>query len=468
MGTPSAALQVQPPDVMAQVMRAMQIKSLMLGQQVQQGTIEGQQQQQQVRAMDLDAQRRIIQAQRDPAWNASDSDGVVQLLTHYGVPIEYQQRVLQGISQTRQLVQGQSAENLGNTQKFHEFLDDQYQGVAAAPVGERQSAWEEAIGNARRYVGQLPPGPARDALHKDIDAIPALYDPNFIAREHGLLRSAMQIHEDELKKQQAKEAAGKGAQAQAEAAKLTGEGTPGSPFFSPTPQAAALGASQGVPWASAVEAGEAKQAGAVEAAKAGAQFPYQKQLEQLRQQTALQLSTNKDAQDKIEGTVLKPYEEKMTSINQLQSTVQQASQGNVTAARAVALKLIGVTNPEGTKRYNEAEAERMISQGNVPERIKGTLKNLFTGDNWTDKMQSDMMDFANTQATVARANLNRGIGNVNRLYGTNVGQGLLTAPAEAPKTLSEAPPPGATKKVPGSDGKLHWFDDNNKYLGPVQ
>jgi hypothetical protein len=440
---PLPATQVQTPDITGQISKALQIRSLMLGQQIQQGQLQSQQQQQEVRAMDLDAQKRIIQAQRDPGWDATDGDKTVQMLTHYGVPIEYQQRVLQGIGETRKLIQSQSAENLGNIQTFHEFLDDQYQGVAAAPVGERQSAWQEAIDNARRYVGQLPPGPSRDSLSKNIDAIPALYDPNFIAREHGLLRSAMQIHEDELKKAQTKEALGKGSEQEQQATNLRAKSDPTSPLFDPTAAATAIGAQGGTPWATAAQAGEAAQAGAVEGAKAAAQFPFQKQLETIRQQVSMQFQTNKDATDKIEASVLKPFEDKMTSIAQLQSAVQQASQGNVTAARAVALKLIGVTNPEGTKRYNEAEAERMISQGNVPERVKGTIKNLLTGDNWTDRMQSDMLGFGNAQADVARNNLNRGIANVNRLYGTSVGSGLLQS-----NTVTMKAPNGQTKEVP--------------------
>jgi hypothetical protein len=344
------------------------------------------------------------------------------------------------------MMNAQSADGLAAQKNFHEFLDDQYEGVNSAPASQRQSAWEQAVQNARNYANTLPPGPARDTANKQIDAVPLMYDPTYIATEHGLLKTATQINEEALKKAQAREASGKGAEAEQQTANLVAKSDPTSPLFDPTAAATALNARREVPWAQDTQAGLAEQAGAVEGAKAAAQFPYQKQLEQLRQQTSLQLSTNKDAQDKIEQSVLKPYEDKMTSIAQLQSTVQQASQGNVTAARGVALKLIGVTNPEGTKRYNEAEAERMISQGNVPERIKGTLKNLLTGDNWTDKMQQDMLAFGDAQAGVAKANLNRGIANVNRLYGTNVGQGLLQNTAG--NTVKMKAPSGDEKDVP--------------------
>jgi hypothetical protein len=159
----------------------------------------------------------------------------------------------------------------------------------------------------------------------------------------------------------------------------------------------------------------------------------------------------------------------MTSIAQLQSAVTQASKGNVTAARAVALKLIGITNPDGTKRYNEAEANRLISQGNLPERVKGSIKNLLTGDNWTDRMQQDMLGFADAQSQVAGDGLNRGISNINKLYNTKVGSGLMQPGSAAPNS-SGATPPGATHKVLNrADGKMHWTDaQNSKDYGVAQ
>lgn len=263
-------------------------------------------------------------------------------------------------------------------------------------------------------MNALPSGPGRDLLNKQIDQIPALYNPTYVATEHGLLKTQSQSNEEALKKAQAAEASGKGAEAQQQASNLAAKSDPNSPLFDPTAAATAIAAQGRVPWATAAKKGEAAQAGAIEGAKAAAEFPYQQKLETIRQQVQQTFQNNKEAMDKIEGTVLEHYEEKMTSIAQLQSAVQQASQGNVTAARAVALKLIGVTNPDGAKRYNEAEANRLISQGNLPERVKGSIKNLLTGDKWTDKMSQDMLSFGDAQATVAAGNLNRGIANVNR------------------------------------------------------
>jgi hypothetical protein len=460
---PLAANRIEPPpDITQKLLQSLQIKGLLLGQQYTQGALQSQGISNQQRQMDLDAQQKIISAQRDPAWDATDSDKTVQLMNHYQVPIEYQQRVLQGINQTRQLMQSQSAEQIGATAKFHEFLDDQYQGVNDAPPGERQSAWEEAKQNALNYANALPPGPARDLAAKQMQAIPALYDPTFVAREHGLLKTVTQLNQEALSRAQQFEATSKGLETSQAAANAAGKSDPSSPLFEPTPAATAIGAQAGSPWATAAQTGEAKQAGAVEAAKAAAQFPYQKQLETIRQQVSMQFQQNKDATDKIESSVLKPYQDKMTTIGELQSAIDQAAQGNIASARAALYKTIGVAQPAGTHRVAPTEVTGFSGMGGIPERIRGSIANALSGDPWTPQMVKDIKSFADGQAGVAQANLNRGIGNVNRLYGTNVGTGLVQA--------GGAPPPGATHTVLNrADGKMHWTDaQNSKDMGVAE
>lgn len=147
-------------------------------------------------------------------------------------------------------------------------------------------------------------------------------------------------------------------------------------------------------------------------------------VEPLRQQILVQFQNNKDARDKIEATVLKPYQDKMSEIAELNATLDQAAGGNVASARAALLKMMGVSNPDGTKRYNAQEAARMVSMGSIPQRIQGTIQNALTGNEWTPQMVSDMRAFAQGQAGAAQQSLNGGIDNVNKLYGTNVGGGL--------------------------------------------
>lgn len=239
-------------------------------------------------------------------------------------------------------------------------------------------------------------------------------------------------------------------QADTDAGRLRAQQDPNSPLYAPTATYITKRAAAGDPDAQAILNQQAKQAGVVAGQQEAAKQPYQMQLEQVRQQVSQQLQTNKDARDKIETSVLKPFEDKMSAVTELQSAIQQAQQGNVTAARGVLLKLIGVSNPDGTKRFNAAEADRLVAQGGIPQQVAGTIKNLLTGDNWTDKMSSDMLSFAGAQADVARGNLNRGIGNVNRLYSTNVGQGLLQGGGS-----------GGQVQVTDPRGGVHTFPDQD-------
>lgn len=147
-------------------------------------------------------------------------------------------------------------------------------------------------------------------------------------------------------------------------------------------------------------------------------------VEPLRMQIMTTFQNDKDARDKIEGSVLKPYQDKMSQIAELNATLDQASNGNVASARAALLKMMGVSNPDGTKRYNAQEAARMASMGSIPQRIQGTVQNALTGNEWTPQMIADMRSFAQGQAGAAQQSLNGGIDNVNALYGTKVGAGL--------------------------------------------
>lgn len=441
---PSAAAQIQqPPDPMAQVAKGLELKGMLFGLQGQQADLQKLNLSNQELQMQLDGMHRLRAAQNDPEWNPNDTDAALKVMQHYQVPLDVSGKVISAIGQIRLGLQQQSSDNISNTKAAHDFFDDQLQSVKSAPLDSKQSTYESAIQNVRNYVNLLPDGMAKKQFLTEVGSVPPIYDALWVDRQHSQLRTLSQLTEEALKQAQTRDAAGKGRQAESEAAINEGKITPGSPAYAPTPQALALGKSQGDPWATAIQSGEAQQAGAVEGAKASAQFPYQQQLESIRQQVSQTQQINKDAADKIEGTVLKPYEDKMSQVGELQSAIAQAAKGNVTAARGVLLKLIGVTNPDGTKRYNEAEATRLLQQGSIPQRVAGSVKNLLTGDQWTDQMKNDMMDFASAQAGVAKSNLNRGIGNVNRLYGTKVGTGLQES-----DTVTMKAPNGQTKEVP--------------------
>jgi len=322
---------------------------------------------------------------------------------------------LKGVTAQQQSAATLTADQLKNAQTAADQYRGRIQAIVNGPEEDKLKNWSAEISAEEtayaKSGGQMgvPPGTITHVYPGD--------SPAQSFADHFAIGSTLAKEAIDRTTAQARQTT-----AQTGASRFAAEQNPQSSLYSPTPAALAAGTA---PNAQAINAGMAKQAGAVEGAKAAAQFPYQQKLEQVRSQVQQQFGQNKDAMDKIEGTVLKPYEEKLSQVGELQSAVQQAAQGNVTAARGVLLKLIGVTNPDGTKRYNEAEATRLMQQGNIADRFAGSVKNLLTGDQWTDKMSQDMLSFAEAQASVATTNLNRGIFNVNKLYGTNVGQGLV-------------------------------------------
>ncbi len=428
---PSAALQMRP-------------QPSFLEQYGQVQSILGQRQEQQVRGLQIQ-QAQLSLADQQAAtkamqqWDGQDYNDLPALIKKNGGS-------LNAVLDTTQKIVARQQQNatLDETQlKNNQTRADQYRGriqaVIDADPSQQDALWAAEIAKERQEQqtrgapgGAQPPG-ATDKYPGDDTA-------TYIAN-HFALGSTLAKEASEKTAAQARATTANTAQQQ-----FAAKTDPNSPLYDPSAAYLAKKAAAGDPEAQGILTQQQKQAGAVAGAQAAAKQPYEMQLEQVRQQVAQTFQSNKNAQDKIEGTVLKPYEEKMSQITELQSAVQQAAQGNVTAARGVLLKLIGVTNPDGTKRYNEAEATRLLQQGNIADRFAGTVKNLLTGDQWTNKMQNDMLSFAGAQSDVAKGNLNRGIGNVNKLYNTNVGQGLVQ-----PTTVKMKAPNGMVKDVDLAD-----------------
>jgi hypothetical protein len=132
----------------------------------------------------------------------------------------------------------------------------------------------------------------------------------------------------------------------------------------------------------------------------------------------------------------------MSQIGELQSAIDQASQGNIAAARAALYKTIGVAQPAGTHRVAPTEVTGFSGMGSIPERIKGSIANALSGDPWTPQMVQDIKAFGQAQAQTAHDNLGRGIDNTNKLYGTQVGGGLKAQPV--------TPPASSTGQTSGS------------------
>jgi myosin heavy subunit len=436
---PLPALDIQTPNVIGQAGQVLQLQN-------QQGQQKLQQQQIAQNQLSLDDQLKERSAM---VKSSGDPDQYLNELFKAQVSPSAYFGIAQQLTKTRQDQATLTKTQNENLQTAQDQIRGQLTAIEKAPDEQKQDAWTRELQSLGQNYPQLSKGLNLPQTYPGDDQIE--YFQSRLALGSTLAKEA-----SEKITAQARQLA-----SQTGADRFAAEQNPQSPLYAPTAAAVSLGASQGQPTAQAIQSNQTQQAGNVAAVQAKAKYPYELGLEQVRQQVGQTFQNNKDAQDKIEGTVLKPYEDKMSQIGELQSAISQAQSGNVTAARGVLLKLIGVTNPDGTKRYNEAEAERLLQQGSIPQRFAGSVKNILTGNNWTPQMASDMQSFAGAQAQVATGNLNRGIDNVNKLYGTKVGSGLR-------QNLG-----GGQVQVTAPDGSVHTFPDqasadNFKKLARIQ
>jgi hypothetical protein len=439
---PLAALAIQPqPDALSEVGRILQIGSLQNQQKGQQ--LDNQEKGLQVaagqRAAADDAKWRAALA--DPSWDGTPEQFLKNGLKQGVGPGSYN-TIAQTLAETQKKYAdaGDAVLKLGSS--LHEHIGDQLQNIQNAKPEDKLAVQTQAKKNATDWVNNTPgvPPAMRQSMLQQIAAIPddAYLGDDKLSALIGSNKLQSGLVEDGLKRSQANEA-------NARAGQINAQQSPNSPLFAPTPAAIALG---NFPGATAIQANEVQQAGAKAGAAAKAEQPYKLQLEQIRQQVGQQLSVNKDARDKIEANVLKPYEEKQNDINAASSAINQAAAGNVAAARASLYKLIGVSQPTGTHRVMPAEVEGFSGMGGIPQRVKGSIANALSGDPWTPEMTADIKSFLGAQKGVADENLNRGIDNVNKLYNTSVGGGLQ-------KSTAGSPAPSGMTRIKASDGNLH-------------
>jgi hypothetical protein len=470
---PSAATQIRPPeDITTQLAKAIQIRSMIFGQQLTAADLQQKNLSNQQLAATLDGQKRLQAAQNDPAWNPTDTDAATKLLQHYQVPLDVAGKVIAGIGQIRTGLQQQSSENIGNIKNAHDFLDDQLQATKNAPLDKRQSAYESGIENARNYANLLPDGHAKVMFLSELAGAPPIYDAQWVNQKHSELRTMAQLAEEGLNAAKTREAAGKGAEAEAAAAKIRGEGAPGSPFFAPTPQATALGAQQGVPWANAVQTGEAAQAGAKAGAEAKAKLPYEVQAE-VAKQVALQ-KMNPAAVAGVAPHLVTAATNAYDKAGQEYATAYQAAQnmadfltaakgGNKEAVKIVPLQgALEITTAQGVHRINRTEVDQFGGAGNLYDKLAGKVGGVLTGKDITDSVLNDMAAVQQTVSqNAAKLHANK-VATINASYGSKF-QPMSFGPT--PGGSNTTKPEGATGKAKGPDGKWHWADEKGTDYG---
>ncbi len=100
---PSIPLAVNPPQPVQgpldEYAKLMQIRGLVLGQQLGAADLQEKTQQNQRTYLELQGQRQVVSAEHDPEWDASDPDKTLRILRKYSVPIQNQQNVIKGITE---------------------------------------------------------------------------------------------------------------------------------------------------------------------------------------------------------------------------------------------------------------------------------------------------------------------------------------------------------------------------------
>jgi hypothetical protein len=474
--------QVNPLDEFA---RIFQIRGLQGQQQLQQGQIQEQN-------LALADDQKWRSAMSRPDWDGSPE----QLLKNglkAGVGPQSYAHVAQSLASLGEATAKFGSEQLKTQQALNDHIGNQLQAVDDAPDENKLAAQQQAKANAISWITSTPGihPVVRQQMLQGIQKIP---DDSYIGDDaiEGLigqnkLHSA--LAEEGLKTAQTGEAAGKGAQAQAEAAQIAGKSNPQSPLYSPTPQALALGASQGNTQAQAIQGGMAQQKGAEARAEAAGKLPSETALEKLRQsgenyraglarQTQFANELQKNGLTQLDKMFTDPqhgYTQFLSQAQATKDTVGRARNGDELASSLVPLMTaLGVTSFAGVHRINQTEVNAAgPGVGSAFRRVNSILDKVGSGTvpadtlNEMDNLVDGLID-ARHQATVKGAQMvaaNAGLDPQRTIVMGRDGS-ISTLGSVVARTGggqgggSNGPEPGYTR-IQASDGSMHDIPSQN-------
>ncbi|GEM_PF-5698664 len=455
------ALSVRPmEDPLDQYAKMAQIKALMQGQQLSAAELQSRNLQNQQLQMSLQGQQRVMEAMKDPAWNPTDIDSAYRLLQKHSVPVANQENVIKFISTMRDGLAKANSENLKFAQDAHSFFDDQFQSVKSAPDEKKQSAYQDAISAAKSYAANVPDPNTRQNLLAEIAQAPALYDSQFIDNEHAKLRTMQYLVEEGLKTAQTREASEKARQAGNEADLATAK-IPGAKAQSAVEQQNASLTPQGRALAGNLF---------YQAAGGDAQAKQALQLETSQKVAAAQAGTANvpDALKGVAPHLVGPaaaaaekagneYSDAVAAARDMKTFVDLARSGNKIAyAYSPTEGVLTLNTARGVKRVNMPEIASYGGAGSALDRVKAFLGKQTSGASIPDSVLNDMESLHQAIAANAQSNYTNKLKNTNSTYGSNF----------RPVNMG-GPPAGATMRVPGSDGKMHWSDGKSD-LGVIE
>jgi hypothetical protein len=451
MGSQFPALDIPTPESPLTAMaKAMQIKGMMQGQQMNAAQLQGQQISNQERQQQLEGMKAVSKAQQDPSWNPNDPDTVVNLLNKYRVPLPIMSTVVKGITEQKNLLASSSAQNLQQAADMHSFMDDQFQAVKSAAPERQQSVYQQAIQTLQSHAAMLPDGPAKQLAMREISNIPPVYDPQYVNEQHAIARSQQYLTEEALKNAQAREANQKGNLAMNEgnlaAAKIPGaqaESTIQGQEAAQTPGQRAMksnlfyGAAGGDATAQkALNLETQQKVAAAQAGVAGAPSA-------LRGVAPHLIPAATAAFDKAGQEYATAYQ----SAQNMSDFLQQARSGNKEAVKIVPLQgALEITTAQGVHRINRTEVDQFAGAGSAYDKLAGMVGGALTGKNITNAVLNDMDALQKTVSRNAKSLHANKVSVINQSYGSSF-QPMDFSKTGGSGTIKMLAPNGQTKDV---------------------
>lgn len=168
------------------------------------------------------------------------------------------------------------------------------------------------------------------------------------------------------------------------------------------------------------------------------------------------------------------YNGALSTVAMQRQLIQDAKGGNKAAVRIVPLEgALQITTSQGVHRINRTEVEQYGQAGSLYDRIVGSIGSGVSGQSIPDNVLSDMDAMTQELQRNAHERYQREYNYNKQLVEGYGGKDFDKRVPMTPQGNTEPhggqgnTPAGATMKVPGSDGKLHW-SDGKQDLGVVQ
>lgn len=148
------------------------------------------------------------------------------------------------------------------------------------------------------------------------------------------------------------------------------------------------------------------------------------------------------------------YAQALSVTQRLNAMMDAAKRGNVVSYKLLPQEgALQVTTSQGVHRINMAEIEN-YGGGSLWQQMQGHFGKALSGKSIPDSVLNDMAEMQKVQADGAQTKYENTLQGINHRYGSSFNP--VDMQTAAPATKGAGPPPGATHIVPGKDGKNHY------------